>query len=42
MYTYIAAQTMLFAGTVGAFWSLTKEVLDSNPFAVITNILSLN
>ena len=30
---------MCLAGTVVAFWSLTQEVADSNPFILMTNIL---
>ena len=33
---------MCLVGTVVAPWSLTVEMAGSNPFTVITNILSLN
>ena len=33
---------MCLAGTVVVSWSLTQEVTASNPFTVMTNILSLN
>ena len=31
---------MCLAGAVAAFWSPTQEVAGSNPFTVVTNILS--
>ena len=37
---YISISHMCLTGTVVAAWTLTQEVVDLNPFTVMTNIFS--